>query len=93
MTSHPIAKPNRALMTLVISLLTGCACAQPTGSNDRPPPPPAEAMAACKAAASGAACSFSTPRGELSGTCWAPEGKPLACKPKNAPTPGPNGAQ
>jgi len=47
--------------------------------------PPPEAIAACKAISSGQACSFTTPRGTMQGTCWAPEGKPLACKPKDAP--------
>lgn len=44
--------------------------------------PPAEAMQACKSLVSGQDCSFTTSKGSLTGTCWAPEGKPLACKPK-----------
>ena len=44
--------------------------------------PPAEAMQACKALSSGQDCSFTTDKGSRAGTCWAPEGKPLACKPK-----------
>jgi hypothetical protein len=44
--------------------------------------PPAEALAACKSLASGAACSFTSPRGAETGTCGAPEGKPLACRPQ-----------
>lgn len=52
-----------------------------------PPPggPSAQALAACQKLAAGAACSFSGERGTATGTCWAPEGKPLACKPANAP--------
>ena len=43
--------------------------------------PPAEALAACKGMAAGAACSFTAPRGALSGTCEAPPDRPLACRP------------
>jgi hypothetical protein len=34
---------------------------------------------------SGQGCSFSSPHGTVAGTCWAPAGKPLACKPTDAP--------
>ena len=83
----------------------GLAFAQ-QNSTQQPPPkppeghggplggPPPEALAACKSLAAGAACSVTTPRGTEAGTCTAPEGKPLACRPKNAPgAPGePRGA-
>ena len=52
-------------------------------STHRGPPP--EALAACKSLASGAACSMTTPRGTLTGTCGGPEGKPLACRPAPPP--------
>jgi hypothetical protein len=84
MNLHSLCRPSLALTALAASLLTACACAQPAGTQDRHPPP--EALAACKAAAAGTACTFTSPRGEVTGTCWAPEGKPLACKPKDAPT-------
>ena len=42
-------------------------------------------LAACKSLISGKDCSFTSPQGTVAGTCWAPEGKPLACKPKGAP--------
>lgn len=83
----PMGRANLALAALSASLLTACACAQPTGAHDRPGPPPPEALAACKSSAAGQTCSFTTARGTASGTCWAPEGKPLACKPKDAPAP------
>ena len=82
MTISLFARGQAGLVAIATALLSACACAQP---NDRPPPPPAEAFAACKAAPAGAACSFSAPQGMVSGSCWAPEGKPLACKPKSAP--------
>ena len=58
--------------------------------------PPPEALAACKALASGAACGFTGPRGAMKGSCFAPEGKPLACRPAHGPqgpaSQGPAGA-
>ena len=45
--------------------------------------PPAEAVEACAQARSGDACSFTSPRGDVTGTCWAPDDDaPLACKPE-----------
>lgn len=75
----------RSLMVGAILLLSGCACAQANGSQARPPHPPREALEACKTAVVGDTCSFSSPAGAVSGTCWAPEDKPLACKPLGAP--------
>lgn len=70
---------------LLIALGTTGAWAQGQ-SKDGPPGggegrPPAEAMAACKAATSGDSCTFSSPKGTVTGTCGGPEGKPLACVP------------
>lgn len=64
--------------------------AQGQGEHRTPPP---EALAACKSLAAGAACSFTSPRGSEDGTCFAPEGKPLACRPKNGPGGGGQGPQ
>ena len=75
-------------LTLCSAALTAC-CALSAQTTDGPPKPPAEALAACKSLSSGAACSFTAPHGAVTGTCWAPEGKPLACKPKDAPAGGP----
>ena len=61
--------------------------AQPADGRGAPPRPPAQALEVCKSLSSGQACSFTAPQGSVTGTCWAPEGKPLACKPKDAPTP------
>ncbi len=83
----PLAWPPAGLLALALSAL-------PAWSQDaaQPPPqrrqgPPAEALQACKSLASGAACEFTTPDGTKKGSCWAPEGRPLACKPKDAPPP------
>ena len=76
------------MKTLIISLifLPALAFAQPGGgarTGHRGPPP--EALEACAEAEAGAECACETRRGEESGVCWAPEGKPLACKPHDAP--------
>lgn len=77
-------------LTLCSAALTACCAlsAQPMDGRGGPPKPPAEALTACKSLSSGAACGFTAPHGTLTGTCWAPEGKPLACKPKDAPADG-----
>lgn len=80
------------------ALFVAAATAQPAprSDDDRPPPPPPESLQACASLAAGAACEFKTPRGNtMKGTCWAPEGKPLACKPKDRPhdKPGMQGGQ
>lgn len=66
-------------------LACAAATAQPAADGRRPHGPPPEALAACQAAAAGAACSFNSPHGALKGSCWAPEGKPLACRPPHPP--------
>jgi len=73
---------------LICSLLLAAAgaSAQPQGG---PPPggehrgPPPEALAACKMAKAGADCSFTHESRTVKGSCWAPEGRPLACRPAN----------
>lgn len=62
----------------------------PPGGEHRGPPP--EALAACKTAKAGADCSFSQGDRTVKGSCWAPEGKPLACRPKDMPPPPAGGA-
>lgn len=77
-------------LTLFAGIMGACGglAAQPAGGRGAPPAPSTEALAACKSLASGDACSFTSQQGTEQGTCWAPEGKPLACKPKNAPMGG-----
>ncbi|MBY0365425.1 MAG: hypothetical protein K2X12_04220 [Burkholderiaceae bacterium] len=50
------------------------------------------ALTACKTALSGADCSFTHRGRALTGTCGAPDGRPLACRPKDMPPPPPAGA-
>ncbi|HEV6967667.1 hypothetical protein [Roseateles sp.] len=78
---------------LLIPALWLAACAAGAQPQGGPPPggehrgPPAEALAACKTAKAGADCSFAHGDRTLKGSCWAPEGRPLACRPKDAPPP------
>jgi hypothetical protein len=78
---------------IVSMFLTNAAWAQqaqaPGGSGQRTPLP--EALAACQSLTSGQACSFNAPRGAVTGTCQARQGKALSCRPDNAPPP-PGGA-
>jgi hypothetical protein len=85
------------IASLFISFGAAAQHSQNNGSTPKPPvgaptqgqggyrAPPPEALAACKSLAAGAACSFNSARGSEAGTCLAPEGKPLACRPKNGP--------
>jgi hypothetical protein len=80
-------------LAVAFGVLAASARAGGAGDDDRPPaPPPAhrpppEALAACQQHASGDACRFDGPRGAHEGRCWAPQGKPLACRPEDAPPP------
>ena len=89
MNQRSMGRPSLTLSALAVSLLTACACAQPTGNHDRPPPPSPEALSACKTVASGEGCSFTAVPDTVSGTCWAPAGRPLACRPTNPPAGAP----
>jgi hypothetical protein len=77
------------LVAIALSLsAAACAAQQQQQQPPRGGQPPAEALAACKALKQGDTCSFSGERGAASGTCGAPEGRPLACRPANAPQAG-----
>lgn len=82
------------IASLLLAATPGVS-AQPQGG---PPPdgehrgPPPEALAACKTAQAGADCSFAQGTRTVKGTCWAPEGKALACRPKDMPPPPSGGA-
>ena len=78
---HTVARQLFAFC--LFASFTGLTSAQPAGGNA----PPAEALEACKTLASGAACKSNGPQGAYQGSCWAPEGKPLACKPAGGQPP------
>lgn len=79
----------RAGLLSALTLSASMLCAQPSGAppadGQQPRKPPQEALDACKALKAGQDCNFTSPRGAVKGSCFAPEGKPLACRPKNAP--------
>lgn len=68
----------------------GCHPEGGPGGHRGPPP---EAFTACEGKSADAACSISTPRGNLDGTCSAGHGGDgkLACRPKGPPPGGPGG--
>ena len=72
-------------VALSFAAFYGSALAQPSdGGGHRKPPP--EALAACKGLSSGQACTFSGPRGSVTGSCFTPQlDKPSACRPKDGP--------
>jgi hypothetical protein len=78
-----------AICTFALTACCGLSAQTAAGAGGPRKPPP-EALDACKALSSGQACSFTSPHGDVKGTCWAPEGKPLACKPSGAPGSHPN---
>jgi hypothetical protein len=96
---HPLFKVSilRSGVLCALVFASGLLCAQPSGAppaksgqqqQQQPPEhrgPPPEALAACKALKSGQDCNFTSPHGAVKGSCFAPEGKPLACRPKDAP--------
>lgn len=96
-TYPPTYPPIVGLLAVLAAtaLFVAAATAQaapPRSDDDRPPPPPPESLQACASLGTGAGCEFKTPRGNtMKGTCWAPEGKPLACKPKDRPNDKPRG--
>jgi hypothetical protein len=76
-----------ALVTLGLASCLACSAGYAADPPSRPGPPP-EAIAACEKLAVGNACSFKAgERGAMNGSCWAPEGRPLACRPAGAPRP------
>lgn len=79
----------RAACCVALILSTGGLRAQPT---DGPPrKPPQEALDACKSLKAGQDCNFTSPRSTVKGSCFAPEGKPLACRPTKPPGGAGNG--
>lgn len=98
---HPLYSLSIARGSLLCAMLftSGLLWAQPSGAppsnngnqQQQPPQhrgPPQEALDACKALKSGQDCNFTSPRGAVKGSCFAPEGRPLACRPKDAPKDG-----
>ena len=74
----------QASSLICASVLSGALFAQAPKGDGEKRKPPAEAIAACKSLSKGQACTFTSPQRTVTGTCWAPEDKPLACRPKDA---------
>lgn len=94
-SSKPVWRaPRRAtcLAALAVIAFGSSAGAAAAPGGDKPGrghrAPPTEAIDACEALTAGDACSFSAGGTEHQGSCWAPESKPLACRPDDAPKPG-----
>lgn len=64
-------------------LLSGLASAQPSGDRSERRGPPPEAATACEGLSEAAACSFSGPRGDVSGQCIVAPDDQLACAPED----------
>lgn len=75
----------KVCLLTALSFSSGPLMAQSSEEQGEPRKPPREAIDACKSLTSGKECGFSFQRGLVAGTCWAPEDKPLACKPNVAP--------
>ncbi len=92
-----LVKPSIARTALLsaLALTAGVLCAQPSGAppadgqqqqqQQQHRKPPQEALDACKTLKAGQDCNFTSPHGAVKGSCFAPEGRPLACRPKDAP--------
>ncbi len=74
-----------AFLVLALLLAAQAASAEAPKAEGGHPQPTSEALSACESLESGNECSFSSDTGTTKGTCWAPEGKPLACKPAGGP--------
>ncbi|MEM1020342.1 MAG: YHYH protein [Pseudomonadota bacterium] len=72
--------------SLSAALLSGLAVLSASKAQDRPPRPTQDMLNACEDKSSGQSCSASGPRGEtISGSCFAPGNRPLACVPEGGP--------
>ena len=74
----------RTSLVAAIACFSGLLSAQPAGGQQGPTPPQ-EALDACISVSSGKACSFTSLHGTVKGTCVAPEGRSLSCRPTDAP--------
>ena len=81
---------SRARFVAAALCFSGFLFAQPAIAQQQggPRQPPQAALDACQSLSSGAECSFTGKSETVSGTCAAPEGKPLACRPAGGPPGG-----
>jgi hypothetical protein len=69
------------VMSLALCLMSASAFAADEPDKHRPPE---EALTACKGKTADSACTFNVQQAQLTGTCRAPQGRPLACVPSDA---------
>ncbi len=84
------APASRAGMTVEMSQINqqqGPGGPSPDGQQQGPGGPPPEAIDACSGQSQGAACQFSSPHGQVSGTCQTVRQQQLACVPAGGPPP------
>jgi hypothetical protein len=83
---------SKHLIALAVLVATSSFAEERQGP---PRGPPAEAIAACNGLQTDAACSFTHEGRALTGTCFAPQGRPAACRPAGhrGPPPGQDGAR
>lgn len=80
---------NRSTIALIALAAASLGAVAQSQEGRGPPPgggPPPEAIKACTKLAAGAACSFAGRGGQkLTGSCFAPPGRVLACRPARGP--------
>lgn len=80
---------TRRATVVAVALVAASLGAVAQSQDERGPPPgggpPSEAFKACATLSAGAACSFTGRGQQLSGTCFAPPGRMLACRPTRGP--------
>lgn len=74
-------KHTQLSLFMLACLFAGGVQAQQNRPPHRKPPP--EALQACQQKVAEQECEFTAPHGKVQGQCWAPEGRPLACKPSH----------
>lgn len=83
---------RRGFLTLLVALpLAGAMAADGENRPERPMGPPPEAFTACENLSEGDACSMTTPRGDMTGSCISPprsENNSLVCAPEGGPRGG-----
>ena len=90
-------KMSRLIATLMLAVPMSVAMAADQDNRpERPKGPPQEAFTACESLSVGDACTATTPRGEMTGTCKAAphdDTAPLACAPEGGPRGGMGGGR
>ena len=78
---------NRTHLAAMAGTLLGVMGAVALAAQDRPGQggPPPEMLQACVGKSAGMACSVTGSQDQITGVCFAPQGRPLACRPDGMP--------